>query len=146
MSKSIVGYLMNNDGNSFDKTPEGGAAATPFRPYFVKAVNNAKRHPARSIIFDSSDTTFAHDSYESEDPMEEEVGEGTLIFRVGRRNITVESTLRHAADVRIVSVGGLNVATFNIEPGAIVTTETGASGVYIVIADGGKYQKKLSVK
>ena len=146
MSKNIVGYLMNNDGNSFDKTPEGGAAATPFRPYFVKAVNNAKRHPARSIIFDSSDTTFAHDSYESEDPMEEEVGEGTLIFRAGRRNITVESTLRHAADVRIVSVGGLNVATFNIEPGAIVTTETGASGVYIVIADGGKYQKKLSVR
>ena len=146
MSKKVEGYLMNSEGGSFDVTPDGGAMTVPFRPYFVKAVNNAKRHPARSIIFDSSDTTFAHDSYESEDPMEEEVGEGTLIFRVGRRNITVESTLRHAADVRIVSVGGLNVATFTIQPGAIVTTETGASGIYIVIADGGKYQKKLSVK
>ena len=147
MSKKVEGFLMNSEGGSFDVTPDGGAMTVPFRPYFITAAtNNAKRLLVRSIIFDSSDTTFAHDSYESEDPMEEEVGEGTLIFRVGRRNITVESTLRHAADVRIVNTGGLNVATFNIEPGAIVTTETGASGIYIVIADGGKYQKKLSVR
>ena len=147
MNSVVEGYLMNSDGNSFNATPEGGSPAVPFRPYFITAVQQgAKKHPVRSIIFDSVDTTFAHDSYESEDPMEEEVGEGTLIFRVGRRNITVESTLRHAADVRIVNTGGISVATFNIEPGAIVTTETGASGVYIVIADGGKYMKKFSVK
>ncbi len=146
MSKKVVGYLMNNDGNSFDFTSADGAATTPFRPYFITAAQGAKKHPARSIIFDSSDTTFAHDSYEAEDPMEEEVGEGTLTFRPGRRTVTVESTLRHAADVRIVNMGGLTVATFNIQPGATVTTDTGASGVYIVTADGGKYQKKLSVR
>ena len=101
---------------------------------------------ARSILFDSNDTTFAHDSYDTEEPMEEKVGDGTLVFRAGRRTITVVSTLRRETEVRIVNMAGLTVAAFTIQPGATVTTNTGTSGVFIITANGGKYQKKLAIR
>ena len=145
MSKKIEGFLMNNDGDSFDKTPEGGSATVPFRPYFVTAPSGARKM-ARSILFDSNDTTFAHDSYDTEEPMEEKVGDGTLVFRAGRRTITVVSTLRRETEVRIVNMAGLTVAAFTIQPGATVTTNTGTSGVFIITANGGKYQKKLAIR
>ena len=146
MSKKVVGYLMNSEGGSFDVTPEGGAVTVPFRPYFTQTSGgSAKKLMTRSIIFDSSDSTFAFDNDE-DDQMKDEVGEGTLLFTVRNRMITVESSLRHEADVRIVNASGVTVDVFNIQPGATVSTDMLTSGVYIIRADNGKYQKKLLVK
>ena len=143
MSKTITGYLMNQDGNSFDKTPAGGSAATPFRPYFMPASNNAHQY-ARSIIFDSSDAslTFGDDK----DPSGDDFGEGDLVFTVRKHTISVTSSLRDEADVRIVNVGGLNMASFIIQPGETIDTHINAAGVYIIRAAGGRIQKKVVVK
>ena len=143
MSKPVTGYLMNQDGNSFDKTPAGGSAATPFRPYFMPASNNAHQY-ARSIIFDSSDAslTFGDDK----DPSGDDFGEGDLVFTVRKHTISVTSSLRDEADVRIVNVGGLNMASFIIQPGETIDTHINADGVYIIRAAGGRYMKKIAVR
>ena len=147
MSKTVEGYLMNTDGDSFDKTPDGGLASVPFRPYFTKLqTSGTKRFNIRSIVFDSSDTTFAFEDNDEDGEMKDEVGEGTLLFTVRNRMITVESSLRHEADVRIVNTSGVPVDAFNIQPGATVSTDMLTSGVYIIRAAGGKYQKKLIVR
>ena len=147
MSKTVEGYLMNTDGDSFDKTPDGGLASVPFRPYFTKIqTSGTKRFNIRSIVFDSSDTTFAFEDNDEDGEMKDEVGEGTLLFTVRTRMITVESSLRHEADVRIVNASGVPVDAFNIQPGATVSTDMLTSGVYIIRAAGGKYQKKLIVR
>ncbi len=146
MSKKVEGFLMNSEGGSFDVTPDGGAMTVPFRPYFTYTPGGtAKKLMTRSIVFDSSDSTFAFDNDE-DDQMKDEVGEGTLLFTVRNRMITVESSLRHEADVRIVNASGVPVDVFNIQPGATVSTDMLTSGVYIIRADNGKYQKKLLVR
>ncbi len=146
MKKTIDGYLMNQEGNSFDATPDGGLQTVPFRPYFVSAAAGVKKLAARSIRFDSSgsDSFSSKDKYDSKP--EDEVGEGTLLFTVRNRMITVESSLRHEADVRIVNASGVPVDAFSIQPGATVSTDMLTSGVYIIRAAGGKYQKKLIVR
>ena len=147
MSKKVDGYLMNADGSSFVITPEGGSAPVPFRPYFMATpTSGARKHTARAIFFQSRDTTATPGVFDPEDPMKGDVGEGTLIFRAGRRAITVESTLRHEADVRIVNMSGLMVANFTIQPGETVTTDLASNGVYVIIADGNKYQKVVAIK
>ena len=140
MSKKVVGYLMNTDGNRFDKTPDGGVATVPFRPYFV----STSSAPARSIIFDSDDTslTFGDDK----DPSGDDFGEGDLVFTVRKHTISVTSSLRDKADVRIVNVGGLNIANFTIQPGETIDTHVNADGVYIIRAAGGRYMKKIAVR
>ena len=149
MSKTIKGYLMNTDGNSFDLTPEAGSAATPFRPYFVGQKIQQARAGTRSdvaikhIIFDSDDSSFA---ISDEDPSKEEIGTETMIFITRRHEILVTSYLRKEADVRIYNISGITVANFTIQPGETVNTYIPVSGVYIVHAAGGRYQKKLAVK
>ena len=134
-------YTMSTYGNSFDKI----AAATttvPFRPYFVNATADA-RHAASRILFDSDESTFA---FGDEDPSKEEIGEGDLLFTVRKHEIAVTSSLRHAADVRIVNVSGITVANFTIQPGETVERHIPIAGVYIVRADGGRIQKKIALK
>ena len=60
--------------------------------------------------------------------------------------ISVSSTLRHAADVRIVNMAGVSIASFTIQPGETIDTHITVAGVYMVRADGGRYQKKLAIK
>ena len=141
MSKVVEGYLMNADGNSFEATPDGGSAATPFRPYFVAVP--ASPAPARTILFDNDDSSFA---FGENDPAEGNFGEGTLLFNVHSHMITVTSSLHRSADVRIVNTGGLTIANFTIQPGESIDTNIGVAGVYMVRADGGRYQKKLAIK
>ena len=143
MSKNIEGYLMNNVGNSFTVTPDGGAAAVPFRPYFVAAPSNARQR-ARSIIFDSDDSSFAFG--DERDPSGDNPGEGGLVFTVGKHLLSVSSTLRRAADVRIVNTGGVTVASFTIQPGETIDTNITVAGVYVVRADGGRIQKKFAIR
>ncbi|WP_155808853.1 hypothetical protein [Xylanibacter brevis] len=142
MSKVTNGYLMNDEGRSFDATPVGGLEATPFRPYFVASPSAARRH-VQSILFVGKDTSFAFDEQE---PSEEEIGEGGLQFSLRRHTIIVTSTLRRAADVHIVNTAGVKVGSFTIQPGETISTRVGVGGIYMLNADGGRYQKKLVVR
>jgi hypothetical protein len=147
MSKKVVGYLMNNEGNRFDKAPDGGLATVPFRPYFVMTPpsgNAPSTRAAQYIIFDSSDSSLAFG--DDKDPSGDDFGEGDLVFTVRKHTISVTSSLRDEADVRIVNVGGLNMASFIIQPGETIDTHINADGVYIIRADGGRIQKKVVVK
>ena len=142
MSKKVEGYLMNSDGNSFNKTPEGGASTVPFRPYFVKTATSAHtRSEAQYIVFDSTGSSFA---IGDKDPSEEETGE--LMFGVKRHTIIVSSTLRKESDVHIFNVNGQAIAAFDIQPGETVETNVYNNGVYIIRADNGRYTKKIALK
>ena len=141
MSKPVTGYLLNAVGNSFEKTTEP-TATIPFRPYFV-AGQAGSRRAVQSIFFDTADSPFAFGG--DDDPTKEEVGEDMLFF-TQRHEIGVTSSLRQATEVQIVSISGVTIASFTIQPGETVKTFVPVSGVYIVRAAGGRYQKKLAVK
>ena len=142
MSQKVDGYLMNGEGNSFDKTPDGGLATVPFRPYFVAAPANGapRRAAAESIVFDRTDSSFAI----GDDPSDELAGE--LRFSVKPRKLVTSSTLRKSADVQIYSTSGVVISSFTIQPGETVETDINTSGVYIVRAANGRYTKKLTLK
>ena len=146
MSKTVNGYLMNATGNSFDVTPTGGAATVPFRPYFAAVTppsapgNAPRRAAAKSIVFDSSDSSFAI----GDDPSDELAGE--LTFSTKPRKLVTTSSLRQPADVRIYGVSGQSIAAFTIQPGETIETDIPIAGVYIIRAANGRYMKKLALK
>ena len=143
MSKAVTGYLLNADGNSFTATT-AATVAVPFRPYFVASGgSNPGSRGIQRINFDNVESSFA---IGDNDPSEGEVGEGVLLFSVGKRKISVTSSLHRSADVHIVNIGGLTIASFNIQPGETVDTNIGVAGVYIIHAAGGRYQKKIAIK
>lgn len=144
MSKKVTGYLMNTDGNSFDKTPAEGAAATPFRPYFEAASPNGAR--PRSILFTSIDLPYNFGNDDNEDPSGGNFGEGDLVFTIHNRTISITSSLREEADVGIYNISGLAIANFTIQPGETSNTYTPAAGVYIIRAANGRIQKKIAIK
>ncbi len=144
MSAIVDGYLMNDVGNSFNKTDEG-AKSTPFRPYFTKAATSSPapaNKVASYIVFDNEESSFA---IGDKDPTEGEV-RGGLTFGVKRKTIVVTSSLRNEADVHIVNTAGQTIATFTIQPDETIETPVQTSGVYIVRAAGGHYTKKIIVK
>ncbi len=145
MSKKVDGYLMNAEGGSFDVTPEGGAMTIPFRPYFIAAsTNSAKgRKAIEHIVFDQEDSAFTFE--DNNNPRKEEVG-GELTFFVKKQLIGVTSSLQKATDVAIFNTSGLTIASFTIQPNETIETPLPTSGVYIIRAAGGKYNKKISVK
>ena len=142
MSRTITGYLMNQDGNSFDKTPAGGSAATPFRPYFVAASPSQAR--TRSILFASIDSPFAFG--EDEDPSGDGFGDGDLVFTIHHRTVSVTSSLQSEADVQIYNVSGVIMANFTIQPGETIETNIPVAGVYIIRATNGRILKKIAIK
>ena len=135
---------MNQDGNSFNQTPAGGSAATPFRPYFVAAsTQGAKKRVAERIVFSmNEDTSF---TFDDNDPSEEEA-DGALRFYTKKHLIGVESSLNKETDVLIVNTNGLPIGKFTIQPGETIETPAPMSGVYILRAARGKYNKKILVK
>lgn len=144
MSKNVEGYLLSSSGDSFDQTATA-TAAVPFRPYFIAGpvTGSAKpRNAAERIVFDTADATF---TFEDNDPTQGEVG-GELKFYTKKHLIGVTSTLRTATDVAIVNTSGLTIASFTIQPNETIETPLPTSGVYIIRAAGGKYNKKISVK
>ena len=146
MSKKVEGYLMNVEGSRFDVTPEGGLATVPFRPYFVQAPAGTRgdsRKAVKHIIFDGDDSSFV---INEDDPSKEEIATENMIFTTRRHEIIVTSYLRVEADVRIYNISGITVANFTILPGETISTYIPISGVYIVRAADGRYQKKLAVK
>ena len=150
LSKEVTGWLMNSTGNAFERKMSEGTpkepvavAAVPFRPYFEKVQSSGSRQAASKILFDTNDSPFAFGG--EDDPTKEEVGEDMLFF-THRHEIGVTSSLRQATKVQIVSLSGVTIANFTIQPGETVNTYIPVSGVYIVRAAGGRYQKKLAVK
>ena len=137
---------MNAEGSSFDVTPEGGAMTIPFRPYFVanSSGGSAKgRKAIEHIVFDQEDSAFTFE--DNNNPRKEEVG-GELTFYVKKQLIGVTSSLQKATDVAIFNTSGLTIASFTIQPNETIETPLPTSGVYIIRAAGGKYNKKISVK
>ena len=141
MSKKVVGYLMNTDGNSFDITPDGGLASVPFRPYFVTDPSSGVKEMTRSIAFDTS-IAFGEDK----DPSGDNFGDGNLVFTIHNRTLSVTSTLKNEADVHIYNVSGLLITTFTIQPGETVNTNIPVAGIYIIRAANGRIQKKIAIK
>jgi len=58
----------------------------------------------------------------------------------------VTSTLRETVPVQIYTAGGVLLTKFDISPDETVKPPAYNNGVYVVRADGGKYQKKLFIK
>ena len=143
LAENSNNYALNADGSSYVKTT-AETTVMPFRPYFTKNGSSAPaKRCAQYIVFDNDDNAFA---IGDKDPSQGEVGQGGLIFSVGRRKIAVTSSLRDEADVRIVNVNGQTIASYKIQPGETVETNVISSGVYIIRAAGGHYTKKVSVK
>ena len=145
-------YAMATDGGSYNKyvpatEDEGNPVAVPvsaFRPYFVNAGSNlAKQRKVVSyIVFSDEACSF---SYDDNDPKTNEVN-GELTFYTKKLLVGVESSLRKAADVQIVNTSGLTVASFTIQPGETIETPIPTTGVYIIRAAGGKYNRKVTIK
>ena len=137
-------YVLSEHGDSYDKVP--AASETPveaFRPYFVDTPsgNGAKRRLAERIIFDMSDGSSTFDN----DPRQDEAG-GELIFYTKTHLVGVKSTLNKAIDVLIVNTSGQTIGSFTIHGGETVETPVPSTGVYIIRAAGGKYNRKVTIK
>jgi hypothetical protein len=145
MSKKVEGFLMNDTGSSFDKTPVGGLATVPFRPYFVAGSpsSSAKaKETVQYIIFDDSDSPFA---FSDQDPSKG-AARGTLTFSTRGKAIVTTSSLGEDVDVQIVNAGGQLITTFTIQPDETIVTPVNNGGVYIVSAAGRRYTKKLVIR
>ena len=136
------GYLLNGDGDKYMKV-NVASTVLPFRPYFekVSATRGEGERPVNSIIFNDDMAQMKTPKSVNQLRADED-----LIVTSGKKKICVESDLRYTTDVRIVTVAGISLTSFSIEPGETVETRIENSGVYIVYADNGKYVKKEIVK
>ena len=139
-------YYLNAAGDAYVDDGEGDIIVLPFRPYFETATtsggNAKKRNVVRRILFAQDETSFG---FEENDPRQEEAG-GELRFYVRGVVIGAESSLRNATDVLIVNTSGQTIGSFTINPGETIETPVPTTGVYILRAAGGKYNKKVTVK
>ena len=125
-----VSYVLNNDGSSYDLVAGTDKNAVPFRPYFtgtkVKDAGGsggrADRRRVERIVFNETDNI--NDKQIAPD--------GELLIRSENRVIIVTSGLHETTQVRITNVGGVTLATFDIEPGQTIKTPVTLSGIYIV--------------
>ena len=136
-------YTLNTNGSGYDRIPASGDATqlSAFRPFFASTVVSGAREATRSIVFSNGqgEMEMPHDTQKAEDP-------GTLIIRAGKKSVVVESALRYATDVRILTTAGITVNTFTLKPGETIETRVNISGVYIVQTADREYTKKLEVK
>ena len=137
-------FLLDADGDSFDKTAPENVSITAFRPYFMASATSPARQTrgVEQIVFGQSDSKFGGDE---KDPREGKVY-GTLTIYPAKHKIVVESSLSYTTDVRILTPAGLTLKTFTIEPGETIETYIVNQGVYIVQSADGYYIKKLSVR
>ena len=132
-------YTLSADGSSFDKVSATDTTLVDaFRPYFISK-NTEARQTTRSILFSNgpAEIDIPHETKKDEP--------GTLNIYSARKTIVVESSLRYATDVRIVTVSGVTIGSFNIKPGEVVEKRVNTAGVYIVQTADAEYTKKLAV-
>lgn len=133
-------YTLSGSGSSFDRVSQTDTTEVDaFRPYFTTKVQDEARQ-TRSILFSNgpAEIDIPHETKKDEP--------GTLNIYAARKTIVVESSLRYATDVRIVTVSGVTLSTFNIKPGEVVETHVNTAGVYIVQSANAEYTKKLAVR
>ena len=132
----VNSYIMAADGSKYDKVTETTAdrKLSAFRAYF-----SADKALTRAIKFSSIGSQLGGDDDA------DRATEGVNIS-AKQHKVVVTSGLSTTADVRIFNVGGLCVATFNIEPGETIETPIYSEGVYMVHVDGARFRKKLMVK
>ncbi len=140
-------YYLNAKGDAYvTDEGEGDVIVQPFRPFFEAASTPTsgakKRNTIRRIEFDREASTY---SFEGHDPTLSDVY-GALTFYVKDIVIGVTSTLNMDVPVQIVNTSGLTVATFTVHSGETIETPVPNTGVYIIRAAGGKYNKKVTVK
>ena len=137
-------YYLNDVGNAFVDDGEGDITVWPFRPYLEYTTGGRvkKQNVVRRIIFAQDEDNIIFDE---NDPRQEEVG-GELRIYVKDIVIGVTSTLRHDTDVLIFNTSGQIIGSFTIHSGETIETPVPNTGVYIVRAARGKYNKKVSVK
>jgi len=135
-------YLLNTAGNSYDKT-DTEVAPVPFRPYFVAKTHTDASRTTRSITFSNNDNTeMPHE--ESDDYDKDHTGK--ISVTTSHLKIDVKSTLKETVNVRILSINGITVNAFALEPGQTVETLLNNEGFYIVQTTDGKFMKKLAVR
>jgi len=132
-------YLLNGDGSAYQKTA-AGARLSAFRPYFTGS-SSARTRGIEQIVFNQGGGSIAVE--DRQDPRSGDTGTLTVTAQKGR--IIVKSTLGYTTDVRILSMAGVTLRTFSVEPGQSVETPVLFSGVYIVRSEDGIYTRKLSV-
>ena len=137
------GYVMSYDGDAYNKLTADDVTAknnkvSAFRTYF--STSATPQQAARRIIFNNNSTQLG----ENNDEIQDRMGEG-MDIRTDKSSIVVTSHLKQTADVRIFNVGGLCVASFNIEPGQTIKRPIYIDGVYIVHGAGARYIKKVTV-
>jgi hypothetical protein len=115
-------YVLNNDGNRFEKTTTA-TETVPFRPY-IEAVTGLSPAP-RYIAFSNSGSAFGINDSDDID------AQGELAISIRHQAIVVTSSLRHAADVHIFNTKGQQINTFTIMPGETFETRV-FPGIYIV--------------
>ena len=150
MNKSLAAgtfnYTLDADGDSYDKVPESGDATlvSAFRPYFTANVTNVNgSRVTRSIIFSNDENSdMPHEEYGNGDIDDT----GRISVKTSHLKIDVKSTLKETVNVRILTMNGITINTFDLEPGQTVETRLSNAGVYIVQTLDGKLLKKLTVR
>ena len=134
---------MDANGDSFDKTALSEVAITAFRPYFTKpATAGSRARKVEQIVFSQTNSKFGIDD---KDPRDDEYS-GTLNIFTKKHKIVIESTLKEAVDVCIITTAGVTLKTITIEPGQTIETNMTNRGVYLVQSVDGRHRKKLAVK
>ena len=136
-------FLLNSDGNSYVETTEEEPNVVAFRPYFIATASGDGARATRSIVFSNNENSeMPHeesDSYDKDD-------NGRISVMTSHLKIDVKSTLKETVNVRILTMHGITVNTFDLEPGQTVETRLSNAGVYIVQTLDGKFMKKLTVR
>ena len=145
-------YALNATGDAYvavlrpDEADPGvdDKVVLPFRPYFLKEASSGakRRNTVWQINFDREENTFA---FEDRDPRTGETS-GALTFYVEGVVIGVKSTLTTDVPVQIVNTGGQTIASFTIHSGETIESPVPNTGVYIIRADKGRYNYKVTVK
>ena len=123
-----VSEISHNDDNNV--TP----ALSAFRPYFTASVTtHSRRLTPKMIVFGGANGEEFEDGPET-------VLDGSVEIFVRGRNIVAVSHKDEPTAIRIVTLTGITLSNFVLEPGQTVETPVNNQGVYIA------NQKKLFVK
>ena len=130
-------YTLDTAGDSYDKVPATGDATkvSAFRPYFIatSAANAGSRKMAPERILFGGD-------FEGLEGEPISTLDGDLEIYVKDHKVVTTSHLKEATTVRIISVSGVTMANYVLQPGETVETPIRVEGAYIV------NKKKLLVK
>ena len=133
-------FLLNSDGNSYEKTDDAIPAVVAFRPFFTAPASGG----TRAIIFGNEESELKGE-VEYGDPRQNSF-DGTLNIYAKKDKIYIVSQLNYTTDVRVVTPAGITVATATVKPGQTIEVQADFSGMYIVHTLDGKYTKSVIVK